>query len=284
MSAIIGVVGSGVMGGGIAQMFAENGFQTLVWDTKEEYASKGVANIRKRLDKSAEKGKLSPADVEAITGRIKTVKELEDLASADLVVEAVIEDAETKRAIFHRLEKVLRPLAILGTNTSSLSVTELARNLSSPERFLGIHFFNPPTKLELVELIVLPGLNPDVLRKTREILSACGKTSVTVKDSPGFIVNRLLLPFINEAAKLVDEGVASPEEIDKAMCLGALHPAGPLQVADLIGLDVCKNILETLSKSLQSPMYKPAKSIVNLVEAGKLGRKSGQGFHCYPKG
>ena len=284
MSAIIGVVGSGVMGGGIAQMFAENGFQTLVWDTKEEYASKGVANIRKRLDKSAEKGKLSPADVEAITGRIKTVKELEDLASADLVVEAVIEDAETKRAIFHRLEKVLRPLAILGTNTCSLSVTELARNLSSPERFLGIHFFNPPTKLELVELIVLPGLNPDVLRKTREILSACGKTSVTVKDSPGFIVNRLLLPFINEAAKLVDEGVASPEEIDKAMCLGALHPAGPLQVADLIGLDVCKNILETLSKSLQSPMYKPAKSIVNLVEAGKLGRKSGQGFHCYPKG
>jgi 3-hydroxybutyryl-CoA dehydrogenase len=269
------------MGGGIAQMFAENGFQTLIWDTKEEFAAKGVANIRKRLDKSAEKGKLSAADAEAIKGRIKIVKELDELAPAELVVEAVIEDVATKCAIFQRLEKVLRPQAILGTNTSSLSVAELARNLSQPGRFMGIHFFNPPTKLELVELVVLPGLNPEVLERAKVILSACGKTSVTVKDSPGFIVNRLLLPFINEAAKLVDEGVASPEEIDKAMCLGALHPAGPLQVADLIGLDVCRHILDTLTKSLEDPMYKPAKSIVALVDAGKLGRKSGQGFHKY---
>lgn len=283
-NAIIGVVGSGVMGGGIAQMFAENGFQTMVWDTKEEFAVKGVANIRKRLDKSVEKGKLSTSDAEEIKGRIKIVKDLNDLASADLVVEAVIEDIETKRAIFNRLEKVLRPLAVLGTNTSSLSVTELAQNLSNPGRFLGIHFFNPPTKLELVELITPPALNPEALERAKDILSACGKTTVTVKDSPGFIVNRLLLPFINEAAKLVDEGVASPEEIDKAMCLGALHPAGPLQVADLIGLDVCRHILETLSRSLGSQMYKPAKSIVDLVDAGKLGRKSGQGFHSYPKG
>ncbi len=281
MSAVIGIVGSGVMGGGIAQMFAENGFQTLIWDTKEEYAAKGVANIEKRLDKSAEKGKLSAADAEAIKGRIKIVKDLEELAPAELVVEAVIEDIETKRTIFQRLEKVLQPQAILGTNTSSLSVTDLARNLSRPERFMGIHFFNPPTKLELVELVVLPGLNPEALERAKVILSACGKTSVTVKDSPGFIVNRLLLPFINEAAKLVDEGVASPEEIDKAMCLGALHPAGPLQVADLIGLDVCRHILETLTKSLGDPMYKPANSIVDLVDAGKLGRKSGQGFHKY---
>ena len=281
MSAVIGVIGSGVMGGGIAQMFAENGFQTLIWDTKEEFAAKGVANIKKRLDKSAEKGKLSVADAEAIKDRIKIVKELDGLAQAELVVEAVIEDVETKRSIFQRLEKILRPDAVLGTNTSSLSVADLARNLSRPERFMGIHFFNPPTKLELVELVVLPGLNPGALKKTRGILSACGKTSVTVKDSPGFIVNRLLLPFINEAAKLVDEGVASPEEIDKAMCLGALHPAGPLQVADLIGLDVCRHILETLTKSLGDPMYKPAKSIVALVDAGKLGRKSGQGFHKY---
>ena len=281
MSAVIGVVGSGVMGGGIAQMFAENGFQTLIWDTKEEFAAKGVANIKKRLDKSAEKGKLSAAEAEAIKGRIKIVKDLDDLAQSELVVEAVIEDLATKCAIFQRLEKVLCPQAILGTNTSSLSVAELARNLSQPGRFMGIHFFNPPTKLELVELVVLPGLNPEVLEKAKGILSACGKTSVTVKDSPGFIVNRLLLPFINEAAKLVDEGVASPEEIDKAMCLGALHPVGPLQVADLIGLDVCRHILETLTKSLGDSMYKPAKSIVDLVDEGKLGRKSGQGFHKY---
>ncbi len=278
---IIGVIGTGVMGGGIAQMFAEKGFQTLIWDATEEFTAKGYGNIKKRLEKSVEKGKLPAQEADAIIGRIKPVKELEELAPAGLVIEAIIEDFESKKQLFARLEKCLSANTAIGTNTSSLSITELAQTLSRPERFMGIHFFNPPTKLELVELISIPGLNPDILQKVKEILSGCEKTVVTVKDSPGFIVNRLLLPFINEAAKLVSEGVASPEEIDTAMCTGALHPAGPLQVADLIGLDVCKNILETLSKSLGDPFYKPAQSMTELVEAGKLGRKTGQGFYKY---
>lgn len=278
---IIGVIGAGVMGSGIAQMFAENGFQTLIWDINEEFTARGHENIRKRLAKSVEKGKLSAQDAEAITGRIKPVKELEELTPSSLVIEAVIEDFDSKKKIFSHLEKCLHPHTAIGTNASSLSITELAQTLSHPERFMGIHFFNPPTKLELVELISIPGLNPDILQKVKKILSSCKKTAVTVKDSPGFIVNRLLLPFINEAAKLVNGGVAGVEDIDTAMRLGALHSAGPLQVADLIGLDVCSNILETLSKSLNDPFYKPAKSMADLVEAGKLGRKTGQGFYKY---
>ncbi|MEI8245186.1 MAG: 3-hydroxyacyl-CoA dehydrogenase family protein [Lentisphaerota bacterium] len=278
---IIGVIGAGVMGGGIAQMFAENGFQTLIWDACEEFTARGYDNIRKRLNKSVEKGKLPAHEAEAVIGRIKPVTALEELATSALIIEAVIEDFEAKKQLFARLEKILSPHAAIGTNTSSLSVTELAQTLSRPERFMGIHFFNPPTKLALVELIAIPGVDSDILQKVEAILSACGKTAVKVKDSPGFIVNRLLLPFINEAAKLVSEGVAGVEDIDTAMCLGALHPAGPLQVADLIGLDVCSNILETLSKSLDDQFYKPAKAMVDLVESGKLGRKTGQGFYKY---
>ncbi|MEI8078566.1 MAG: 3-hydroxyacyl-CoA dehydrogenase family protein [bacterium] len=278
---IIGVIGSGVMGGGIAQTFAENGFHTLVWDTQEALATTGVNAIRQRLAKSVEKGKLAAAAVEEIMGRITVVGALDDLAPAELLIEAVIEDAEVKRAIFQRLEPVLSPTAVVGTNTSSLSVTALALAFARPGRFLGIHFFNPPTKLELVELVLPAGLAPDVPDQVRSCLSACGKTCVTVTDAPGFIVNRLLLPFINEAAKLIDEGVADPAAIDTAMRLGTLHPAGPLQVADLIGLDVCQHILETLSRSLKNPFYQPAKAIRDRVNAGKLGRKTGQGFYTY---
>lgn len=277
----IGVIGTGVMGGGIAQMFAENGFQTLIWDVSEEFTARGYGSISKRLEKSVEKGKLSAQEAGETAGRIKPVKELEELTPCSLIIEAVVEDFESKRKIFSQLEKSISPHTAIGTNTSSLSIAELAQTVSRPERFMGIHFFNPPTRLELVELISTPNLDPEILQKVKSILSGCGKTAVMVKDSPGFIVNRLLLPFINEAAKLVNEGVASAEDIDTAMRLGALHPAGPLQVADLIGLDVCRNILETLNKALNDPFYKPARAIVELVDAGKLGRKSGQGFYKY---
>ncbi len=279
--AVIGVAGAGVMGGGIAQMFAEHGFHTLVWDATEECAARGVANIARRLDKSVEKGSATADGAKAVKGRIRTVGDLSGLASAELVVEAVIEDHEIKCAIFRELEKILPPQAIIGTNSSSLSVTELARSLARPERFLGTHFFNPPTKLELVELVTHPGTDQGFTDRVKSILAACGKIPVTAADSPGFIVNRLLLPFINEAAALVDAGVATAEDIDKAMCLGALHPAGPLQVADLIGLDICRDILESLSRSMNEPRFKPAKGIVARVEAGHLGRKTGRGFYQY---
>ncbi|MDD5698293.1 MAG: 3-hydroxyacyl-CoA dehydrogenase family protein [Victivallaceae bacterium] len=278
---IIGIIGSGVMGGGIAQLFAENGFQVIIWDVKKELAEQGMTNISKRLFRSVEKGKLTETAAKATLAGITATDKLGGFAEADLVIEAVVEDAEIKTGIYRQLEQVLRPEAIIGTNTSSLSVAGLAAALIRPERFFGIHFFNPPTKLELVELIILPGYRPEALNQIKSILTGCGKTAVEVKDSPGFIVNRLLLPLINEAAKLVDAGVASPQDIDLAMTLGALHPAGPLQIADLIGLDVCKHILDTLAKATGDPGLAPAKSIVELVAAGKLGRKTGRGFHTY---
>lgn len=277
----IGIIGAGTMGGGIAQMFAENGFQTLLWDINDSFATNGMEKINKRLNKSVEKGKLSQDESENIMGRIKKVSDLLDFKAADLIIEAVIEDYEAKAEIYKKLEKIVGPETVIGTNTSSLSVTELSKNLVSPERFLGIHFFNPPTKLELVEVITTPKLCSEVNKKICNILAECGKSAVSLKDSPGFIVNRLLLPFINEAAKLLDSGVASAEDIDIAMRLGTLHPAGPLQVADLIGLDICKDILEKLAESLNRSDYKPAKSIIDLVEAGKLGRKTGEGFYAY---
>lgn len=278
---IIGVIGAGTMGGGIAQMFAENGFQTLLWDINDSFATQGIEKIQKRLNKSVEKGKLAQEESENIMSRIKQASDLADFKAVDLVIEAIIEDYDTKAEIYKKLEKIVGNETIIGTNTSSLNVTDLSKNLASPERFLGVHFFNPPTKLELVEVITTPELSPEVNKKICNILSGCKKNTVSVNDSPGFVVNRLLLPFINEAAKLLDSGVANAEDIDTAMRLGTLHPAGPLQVADLIGLDICKDILEKLAESLNRPDYKPAKSIIDLAGAGKLGRKTGEGFYEY---
>jgi len=278
---IIAVIGAGTMGGGIAQMFAENGFQTLLWDVNDTFTNKGIEKIQKRLNKSVEKGKLATKDAEDIFSRINKADDLSEFSKADLVIEAIIEDYDVKVDLYKKLEKIVGAETIIGSNTSSLSVTDLSSNLTSPERFLGIHFFNPPTKLELVEVIATPSLSMEVSNKVSDILTRCGKSAVNVNDSPGFIVNRLLLPFINEAAKLLDSGVAKAEDIDTAMRLGTLHPGGPLQVADLIGLDICKDILEKLAESLDQPNYKPAKSIVDLVKAGKLGRKTGEGFHAY---
>jgi 3-hydroxybutyryl-CoA dehydrogenase len=278
---IIGVIGAGTMGGGIAQMFAKNGFKTLLWDVNDTFIDNGIEKIRKRVNKSVEKGKLTDEAAKNILNLINKVADLKEFAVADLVIEAVIEDFDVKTELYRKLEKIIAPQTIIGTNTSSLSVTDLSQNLAVSGRFLGTHFFNPPTKLELVEVITTPDLNPVVMQRVSDILTRCGKSAVTVKDSPGFIVNRLLLPFINEAAKLVDAGVAKPEDIDTAMHLGTLHPAGPLQVADLIGLDICIDILEKLAESLNEPNYNPAKSMTNLVKAGKLGRKTGQGFYTY---
>ena len=280
-NAVIGVVGTGIMGGGIAQMFAERGFQTLIWDTTLTAATHGQRQICKRLESSVAKGKLAPDEAEAILSRIQPVENLSDLADVALVIEAVIEDFGAKTNLFAQLEKVLPPQTAIGTNTSSLSVEALACSFVHPERFLGVHFFNPPTKLELVEMIATAALAPAVLDQVREILARCGKTAVNVKDSPGFIVNRLLLPLINEAARLVDAGVASAAEIDTAMRLGAMHPAGPLQVADLIGLDVCHHILTSLSQALNQPTYLPAAALSERVAAGHLGRKTGRGFYTY---
>lgn len=277
----VGVLGSGIMGGGIAQMFAENDFEVLLWDVEHDFAVKGMAGIEKRLRKSLEKGGIDAGAFSRITGHLRIADSLEALGGAQLIIEAVIEDFEVKSNLYKQLEQVISADTVVGTNTSSLSVNELAAAWRDPSRFLGVHFFNPPTKLELVEMIMTGRESETAVAAVRTVLDKCRKTPVQVKDSPGFIVNRLLLPMINEAAKLVDEGVASVEDIDTAMNLGALHPAGPLKVADLIGLDVCMKILDGMAVSLDNPFYRPAPAIAGRVRAGKLGRKSGAGFYNY---
>lgn len=280
----IGILGSGVMGGGIAQMFAEKDFNVLLWDMEQRIAEDGFGKIKKRLLKSAEKGKIALSEAEAICSRIKPVASLQEMAQAGLIIEAVIEDIKVKSELYGNLEKVIPAETIVGTNTSSLSVEALSEHWLKAERFMGIHFFNPPTKLELVELILPSRASSEAATKIKEILGKCGKTAVPVKDSPGFIVNRLLLPMINEAAKLLDSGAADASAIDTAMRLGALHPTGPLELADLIGLDVCKKILDGMAESLKNPFYRTAMAINERVAAGRLGRKSGSGFYDYNKG
>ncbi|MHB9107832.1 MAG: 3-hydroxyacyl-CoA dehydrogenase family protein [Armatimonadota bacterium] len=274
----IGIIGAGVMGGGIAQFFAERGARVLLWDADPNALWRGIGTVYERLKKSAEKGSLTEEQVQEIMSRLGGIEDLAAFRSADLVIEAIVEDASAKKALLAKLGEVLPVSAIIGTNTSSLSVTELAEACPHPKCFLGIHFFNPPTKLELVEVVPAAQTAPGTVEAVQGFLREYGKTPVVVKDSPGFIVNRLLLLMINEAARMVDEGVATAADIDTAMRLGALHPAGPLAVADLIGLDTCEHILEALHGTLGESSYAPADGITQRVKEGKLGRKSGEGF------
>jgi len=277
----IAVIGAGVMGGGIAQFFAETGCPVLLSDMNPELLDSGIGAIRGRLEKSAAKGKIPIARVDDVMSRIAPVGSLTALTEADLIVEAVVEDMAVKQSLLTELSLHVGRDAVLATNTSSLSVTEMSTAVTRPERFLGIHFFNPPTKLKLIEIVPTPLTSGRVVDRVSAMLAACGKTPVRVKDSPGFIVNRLLLLLINEAAKMVDEGVATAEDIDTAMQLAALHPAGPLAVADLIGLDTISKILDTLGHRMDTAKYAPADAITNAIADGRLGRKSGQGFHTY---
>ena len=274
----IGVVGAGVMGGGIAQFFAERGHRVLLWDADANALWCGIGKIYDRLKKSAEKGALTEERVSEIMPRLGGVEDLAAFRDADLIIEAIVEDAAVKKDLLARLGETVAEGAIIGTNTSSLSVSELAAACPHPGRFLGIHFFNPPTKLELVEVVPAPQTDPQIVETVKAFLRENGKAPVTVQDSPGFIVNRLLLLLINEAARMVDEGVATVEDIDTAMRLGALHPAGPLAVADLIGLDTCEHILDVLHEKLGESSYQPAAGISKRVKEGKLGRKTGEGF------
>ena len=274
----IGIIGAGVMGGGIAQFFAEREARVLLWDADPNALWRGVGAVYERLKKSAEKGNLTEEQVQGIMSRLNGVEDLAAFRPVDLVIEAIVEDASAKKELLAKLGEAVSDDTIIGTNTSSLSVTELAAACPHPERFLGIHFFNPPTRLELVEVVPAPQTAPAVVETVKGFLSEYGKTPVVVKDSPGFIVNRLLLLMINEAARMVDEGVATAADIDTAMHLGALHPAGPLAVADLIGLDTCEHILEVLHDMLGESSYAPAGGITERVKEGKLGRKSGEGF------
>lgn len=277
---IIGVIGAGTMGNGIAEAAAAVA-QVVLVDLDKDRADTGLQAIEKRLNRQVEKQSMAPAARDEILSRIQTSGDLQDLKVADLVVEAASENLEVKKELFARLGGICAQQCILGTNTSALSVTAIATATSEPQRVVGIHFFNPVSRMKLVELVRTPFTSQECLDKSKAFVESLDKTAVLVEESPGFVVNRLLVPMINEAVFLLQEGAASAEDIDTAMRLGANHPMGPLALADLIGLDICLAIMETLQAELGEDKYRAAPLLRKMVRAGQLGRKTKRGFFAY---
>ncbi len=277
----VAVIGAGTMGNGIAHVFAHNGWNVTLIDVVEQQLEKAMATIGKNMDRQIKKGTLSEEDKQAALGRIATATSLDAAASAELIVEAASEQADLKFDVFRQLDGIAPSETILASNTSSISITEIGARTERPDKVIGMHFMNPVPMMQLVEIIRGLGTSDETTARVMETASSLGKTPVEVNDYPGFVANRILMPMINEAVYCVMEGVATPENVDTVMKLGMNHPMGPLALADLIGLDVCLFILEVMHEGLGDPKYRPCPLLRKMVAAGRLGRKSGQGFHDY---
>lgn len=275
------VIGAGTMGAGIAQVAAQSGYNVILYDIKREFIDNGLSKIKKNLDKLVNKNVISNYERDKIYACIRSTDNLESASNADIVIEAAVESLDIKRSIFKEVDAIMQPQCILASNTSSLSITAISSATKRQDKVIGMHFFNPVPRMPLVEVIRGVSTSDETYELILDIVKFIHKTPVTVEEYPGFVVNRILIPMINEAAFILQEGIASAEDIDVAMKLGAGHPMGPLALGDLIGLDVCLAIMDLLHTELGEDKYRAAPLIRKMVRAGRLGRKSGQGFFSY---
>ncbi len=278
---VVGVVGAGTMGNGIAHVFARSGFQVLLCEVEQRFLDRGLETIRRNMERETAKGKATAIETEKALGLIRGTLQGQDLAVCDFVIEAAPERFVLKQELFMELDAVLKPEAILASNTSSISITRLAAQTQRPSQVIGMHFFNPVPVMKLVEVIRGLETTDETFARVKTLAETLGKSPVEVRDAPGFVSNRVLMPLLNEAMFAVMEGVATPAAVDQVFQLGMAHPMGPLALADFIGLDVCLDIMRVMVEGLGDPKYRPCPLLIRMVDAGWLGRKSGRGFYQY---
>ncbi len=277
----VGIIGAGTMGNGIAHVFARSGYDVVLCDLEQKFLERALAVISKNLDREVAKAKITELQRTETLARISHTTDRRRLADCDFIVEAASEKLEIKSELFRELDRICRPEVILASNTSSISITKLASTTSRPPKVIGMHFFNPVPVMKLVEVVRGLATSEETFQTVRELSIKLEKTPVEVNDAPGFVSNRVLMPLLNEAMYAVMEGVATPEAVDEVFKLGMAHPMGPLALADFIGLDVCLDIMQVLQRGLGDPKYRPCPLLIKMVDAGRLGKKSGQGFYKY---